>query len=60
MLKYHSLLKRLLLTMEVKHLPNIKSAKRRVKVEAKATLRNRIVKTELKTLAKKFSGAVER
>ncbi len=45
--------------MEVKHLPNIKSAKKRVRIEAKATLRNRIVKTELKSLAKKFGSAVE-
>ncbi len=40
-------------------MPNIKSAKRRMRIEAKATLRNRVVKTELKTLNKKFSGAVE-
>jgi len=40
-------------------LPNIKSAKRRVRVEAKAKVRNRNVKSELKTLARKFKEAVE-
>ena len=39
-------------------MPNIKSAKRRVRVEEKANLRNRIIKSELKTVAKKFSAAV--
>jgi len=39
-------------------LPNIQSAKRRVRVEAKATSRNRAVKSELKTLAKKFDDVV--
>ncbi len=39
-------------------MPNIKSAERRMKVEAKANLRNRIVKSELKTIAKKFQAAV--
>jgi small subunit ribosomal protein S20 len=39
-------------------LPNIKSAERRVRTEAKAKVRNRDVKSELKTLAKKFSEAV--
>jgi small subunit ribosomal protein S20 len=41
-----------------RHLPNIKSAERRVRVEAKAKLRNREVKSELKTLARKFNEAV--
>lgn len=45
-------------TLEVKHLPNIKSAEKRVRIEAKAKLRNRNVKSELKTLAKKFNEAV--
>lgn len=40
-------------------MPNIKSAERRMRVEAKANLRNRIVKSELKTLAKKFKAAVD-
>jgi len=39
-------------------LPNIKSAERRMRVEAKANLRNRIIKSELKTIAKKFHAAV--
>ena len=39
-------------------MPNIKSAERRMKVEAKANLRNRIIKSELKTIAKKFQAAV--
>ncbi len=39
-------------------MPNIKSAERRVRVEAKAKMRNRVVKSELKTLAKKFNEAV--
>ncbi len=39
-------------------MPNIKSAKRRVRVEEKANLRNRILKSELKTIAKKFASAV--
>ena len=40
-------------------MPNIKSAERRVRVEAKANLRNRMVKSELKTVAKKFKTAVD-
>lgn len=39
-------------------MPNIESAKRRVRIEEKANLRNRILKSELKTIAKKFSTAV--
>ena len=39
-------------------MPNIQSAQRRMRVEAKANLRNRVIKTELKTLAKKFEAAV--
>lgn len=39
-------------------MPNIKSAKRRVRTEEKANLRNRMVKSELKTIAKKFTAAV--
>ena len=39
-------------------MPNIKSAERRMRVEAKANLRNRMVKSELKTVAKKFKAAV--
>ena len=39
-------------------MPNIKSAERRMRVEARANLRNRAVKSELKTLDKKFAAAV--
>ncbi|MDD5016842.1 MAG: 30S ribosomal protein S20 [Eubacteriales bacterium] len=39
-------------------MPNIDSAKRRMRVEAKSKLKNRMVKSELKTLAKKFNDAV--
>ncbi len=40
-------------------MPNIKSAERRTRTEAKATLRNRAVKSEVKTLSKKFKAALE-
>ena len=40
-------------------MPNIKSAERRMRVEAKAKLRNRMVKSELKTISKKFKAAVD-
>ncbi len=39
-------------------MPNIKSAEKRVRVQAKSKLRNRNVKSELKTIAKKFNEAV--
>ena len=39
-------------------MPNIKSAKKRVKVTAKKTLRNRMVKSALRTSVKKFEAAV--
>jgi len=45
--------------MEDDDLPNIKSAERRMRVEAKAKLRNRMIKSELKTISKKFKAAVE-
>ena len=38
---------------------NIKSAKKRIKVTAKKQMRNRSVKSNLKTSLKKFSVAVE-
>lgn len=38
-------------------MPNIKSAKKRVKVTEKKNLRNRIVKTGLRTALKKFETA---
>jgi small subunit ribosomal protein S20 len=43
---------------EVKFLPNIKSAEKRVLVGERNRLRNRIVKTGLKTAVKKFETAV--
>ncbi|MGI5848535.1 MAG: 30S ribosomal protein S20 [Christensenellales bacterium] len=39
-------------------MPNIKSAEKRMRIEAKAKLRNRQVKSELKTMVKKFQDAV--
>ena len=39
-------------------MPNIKSAKKRVKVAATKTLRNQMIKTNLKTYIKKFEAAV--
>ncbi|MCL2617623.1 MAG: 30S ribosomal protein S20 [Defluviitaleaceae bacterium] len=38
---------------------NIKSAKKRIKVIAKKTLRNRIIKSQTKTAIKKFVVAIE-
>ncbi len=40
-------------------MPNIQSAKKRVKVSAKKNLRNRMVKTGVKTSLKKFSAALD-
>ena len=40
-------------------MPNIKSAKKRVKVIAAKTLKNKMFKTSLKTTVKKFHAAVE-
>ncbi len=40
-------------------MPNIKSAKKRVRVIAVKTKRNRIAKTELKTEIKKASSAID-
>ena len=40
-------------------MPNIKSAKKRVKVIAKKTLRNKMLKSQLNTTIKKFKVAVE-
>ena len=39
-------------------MPNIKSAKKRVLVASKKTLRNQMIKTALKTAVKKFETAV--
>lgn len=44
---------------EVNILPNIKSAKKRVKVTEAKTLKNQMFKTSLKTTLKKFEKAVE-
>ncbi len=43
---------------EVNILPNIKSAKKRVKVSAVKTMQNQMFKTNLKTTLKKFEQAV--
>ncbi len=40
-------------------MPNIKSAKKRVKVISAKTLQNQMFKTQLKTSIKKFTAAVE-
>ena len=40
-------------------MPNIKSAKKRVKVIEKKTLKNNMVKSEYKSAVKKFEQAVE-
>ena len=40
-------------------MPNIKSAKKRVKVISAKTLQNQIFKTQLKTSIKKFAQALE-
>ena len=44
-------------TREVNNLPNIKSAKKRVKVIETKTLKNQMVKSALKTQIKKFEAA---
>ena len=43
---------------EVKNLPNIKSAKKRVAVTATKTLQNKMFKTSLKTIIKKYDAAL--
>ena len=40
-------------------MPNIKSAKKRVKVIATKTLQNQMVKSQLKTAIKKFEAALK-
>ena len=40
-------------------MPNIKSAKKRVKVSQTKNLQNRIFKSQLKTVIKKFNAACE-
>ncbi len=44
--------------MEVSELANIKSAKKRIKVIETKTLRNKMVKSELKTVIKKLEAAI--
>ena len=44
---------------EVDFLPNIKSAKKRVKVIEAKTLQNQIFKTQMRTLVKKYNAALE-
>ena len=39
-------------------MPNIKSAKKRVKIIEKKTLRNNMIKSEYKTAIKKFEDAI--
>lgn len=43
---------------EVRNLPNIKSAKKRVAVTATKTLQNKMFKTSLKTIIKKYDAAL--
>lgn len=40
-------------------MPNIKSAKKRVKVIKKKTLRNQMIKSQLKTAIKKFEASLK-
>lgn len=40
-------------------MPNIKSAKKRVKVISVKTLQNKMFKNQLRTIVKKFNAAVE-
>ena len=40
-------------------MPNIKSAKKRVKVIEAKTLQNQIFKTQLRTIVKKYNAALE-
>jgi len=47
-----------ILSWEVDILANIKSAKKRIKVIEAKTLRNKMIKSKLKTLSKKVNAAV--
>ena len=49
----------LLILIRRMKMPNIKSAKKRVKVTAAKTLRNKMFKSQMKTTIKKFYAAVE-
>ncbi len=44
---------------EVANLPNIQSAKKRVKVIATKTMRNKVINSDLKTNIKKANAAIE-
>ena len=48
-----------LYVMEVKSVPNIKSAKKRVKVIKTKTLQNQMFKSQLKTAIKKFEESLK-
>jgi len=48
----------IMMNREEPSLPNIKSAIKRVKVNAKKNLRNRIVKSTVKTSVRKFEAAL--
>ena len=45
--------------MEVSGLANIKSAKKRILVIETKTLRNKMIKSKIKTLVKKVEAAIE-
>ena len=51
-------LKNCTLSKEVKRMPNIKSAKKRVLVIEKKTLQNKMFKSAFKTIVKKYEAAV--
>lgn len=44
--------------MEVKEMPNIKSARKRVKVTEKKTLANKMKKSEMRTIVKKATASI--
>ena len=48
----------ILLNLEVKSMPNIKSAKKRVLVIKTKTMQNKIFRTQLKTDIKKYQAAI--
>ena len=51
--------KKEIIALEVFSLANIKSAKKRIKVIETKTLRNKMVKSKVKTLTKKVEAAVD-
>ena len=50
--------KKEIIALEVFSLANIKSAKKRIKVIEQKTLRNKMIKSKIKTLTKKVEAAV--